>query len=96
MRTKQFNQKQKLAILESAKKIGIKEAARMAGIHYTSVYQWRRRFEAMGKEAFLSYKPGCPGRGVKKITAEQEKAVLSTWHSHSSFGPGQARNQLRR
>ncbi|MCK4486668.1 MAG: helix-turn-helix domain-containing protein, partial [Desulfobacterales bacterium] len=70
MRTKQFNQKQKLAILESAKKVGIKEAARMAGIHYTSVYQWRRRFEAMGKEAFLSYKPASPGRGVKKITAE--------------------------
>lgn len=96
MRTKQFNQKQKLAILESTKKVGIKEAARMAGIHYTSVYQWRRRFEAMGKEAFLSYKPASPGRGVKKITAEQEKAVLSTWHSHSSFGPGQVRNQLRR
>ncbi len=96
MQTKQFDQKQKLAILESAKKVGIKEAARMAGIHYTSVYQWRRRFKAMGKEVFLSYKPACPGRGVKKITGEQEKAVLSTWHSHSSFGPGQVRNQLRR
>jgi transposase InsO family protein len=96
MRTKQFNQKQKLAILESAKKVGIKEAARMAGIHYTSVYQWRRRFEAMGEEGFLSYKPASPGRGVKKITAQQEEAVLSTWHSHSSFGPGQVRNQLRR
>jgi len=96
MRTKQFDQKQKLAIIESAKKVGIKEAARMAGIHYTSVYQWRRRFKAMEKEAFLNYKPASPGRGVKKITAEQEKAVLSTWHSHSSFGPGQVRNQLRR
>ena len=96
MRTKQFNQKQKLAILESANKVGIKEAARMAGIHYTSVYQWRRRLEAMGEEGFLSYKPASPGRGVKKITAQQEEAVLSTWHSHSSFGPGQVRNQLRR
>lgn len=62
----------------------------------TSVYQWRRRFEAMGEEGFLSYKPASPGRGVKKITAQQEEAVLSTWHSHSSFGPGQVRNQLRR
>jgi len=33
---------------------------------------------------------------VKKITAQQEETVLSTWHSHSSFGPGQVRNQLRR
>lgn len=85
MRTRQFNQKQKLAILESARKVGIKEAARMAGVHYNSVYQWRRRFEAMGKEAFLSYKLASPGRGVKKITAEQEEAVLSTWRNHTSF-----------
>lgn len=96
MRTKRFNQKQKLAILESAKKVGIKEAAHMAGVHYTSVYQWRRRFEAMGEEAFLSYKLASPGRGVKKITAQQEEAVLSTWRNHTSFGPGQVRNQLRR
>lgn len=96
MRTKRFNQKQKLAILESARKVGIKEAARMAGIHYTSVYQWRRRFEAMGEEAFLSYKLASTGRGVKKITAQQEEAVLSAWRNHTSFGPGQVRNQLRR
>lgn len=96
MHTRQFNQKQKLAILQSAKKVGIKEAARMAGVHYTSVYQWRRRFEAMGEEAFLSYKLASPGRGVKKISAEQEEAVLSTWRNHTSFGPGQVRNQLRR
>ena len=96
MRTKQFDQRQKLAILQSAKKVGIKEAARMAGVHYTSVYQWRRRFEAMGEEAFLSYKPVSPGRGVKKITVQQEEAVLCTWRNHTSFGPGQVRNQLRR
>jgi len=96
MRTRRFNQKQKLAILESAKKVGIKEAARMADVHYTSVYEWRRRFEAMGEGAFLSYKPACPGRGVKKITAQREEAVLSTWGNHTSFGPGQVRNQLRR
>ena len=96
MCTKQFDQRQKLAILQSAKKVGIKEAAHMAGVHYTSVYQWRRRFEAMGEEAFLSYKLASPGRGVKKITAQQEEAVLSTWRNHTSFGPGQVRNQLRR
>jgi len=96
MGTKQFNQRQKLAVVESAKKVGIKEAARMAGVHYTSVYQWRRRVEAIGEEAFLRHKRACPGRGVKRITAHQEEAVLSTWRSHSGFGPGQVRNQLRR
>ena len=93
---KRFNQEQKLAILESTKKVGIKEAARVAGVHYVTVYEWLRRYEAMGKEAFLSYKPALPGRGVKKVTVRQEEAVLSTWRKHTGFGPGQVRNQLRR
>lgn len=33
MSTKQFSQKQKFAILESANEVGIKEAARIAGVH---------------------------------------------------------------
>ena len=73
-----------------------KEAARVVGVHYVTVYEWLRRYEAMGEEAFLSYKPASPGRGVKKITVQQEEAVLSTWRNHTGFGPGQVRNQLRR
>ena len=96
MRTKRFDQKQKLAILESIKKVGIKEASRVAGVHYATVYGWLRRYEAIGEEAFLNYKPASPGRGVKKITVQQEKEVLSTWRNHTGFGPGQVRNQLRR
>ncbi len=96
MRTKRFDQKQKLAILESIKKVGIKEASSVAGVHYATVYGWLRRYEAIGEEAFLNYKPASPGRGVKKITVQQEKEVLSTWRNHTGFGPGQVRNQLRR
>lgn len=96
MGSKHFNQKQKLAVLNSAKQVGIKEAARTAEVHYTTVYQWQHQLEALGEEAFLAYKPSYPGRGIKKISPEKEEAVLSTWKRYPAFGPGQVRNQLRR
>lgn len=95
-RNEQFSQKKKLAILESAREVGIKEAARLAGVHYTTVYEWRKKLGALGEEAFLAYQPGSRGRGIKRITAEQEKAVLDTWGRYPGFGPSQVRNQLRR
>ncbi|MBW1994267.1 MAG: helix-turn-helix domain-containing protein [Deltaproteobacteria bacterium] len=88
MGSRQFSQKQKLAILESAAKIGIKKAAELAGVHYTSVYDWRRQLESLGEQGFLSYKPSYPGRGIKQISPEQEKAVLATWKDNPGFGPG--------
>ena len=50
-----FTQKQKLDILESAKDVGIKEAADLAGVHYSTVYQWQRKLKVFGKEAFLGF-----------------------------------------
>jgi len=96
MGKKHFDQRQKLEILESAKKVGIKEAANIAQIHYTTVYQWQKMFEALGEEGFLAYQPSIPGRGIKRISAAKEEAVLSTWKRYPGFGPGQIRNQLRR
>ena len=92
----QFTQEQKYIILESADKIGIKEAAKVAGIHYTTVYEWRKRLEALGKEAFLAYTSPARGRGIKKISEAKENAVLDTWKRYPGFGPSQIRNQLRR
>lgn len=96
MGKKRFSQKQKLSVLKSANKLGIKEAARLAKVHYTTVYEWKHQLEALGEEGFLAYKASYPGRGVKEISATQEKAVLSTWERCPGFGPGQVRNQLRR
>jgi putative transposase len=96
MGTKRFDQKQKLAVLKSASRVGIKEAAQLSGIHYTSVYDWQHRLDALGEEGFLAYKPSIPGRGIKEISAKKEEGVLSTWKRHPGFGPGQVRNQLRR
>lgn len=96
MGSKQFDQKQKLSILNSAEKIGVKAAANLANVHYTTVYDWCRQLESLGEQAFLDYKPSYPGRGIKKITLAQEKAVLETWRANPGYGPGQVRNQLRR
>ena len=92
----QFNQKQKLEVLRSARKIGIREAGDLADVHYTTVYQWQHQLKALGKKVFLSYKPSYPGRGIKKISPKKEESVLSTWKRYPGFGPGQVRNQLRR
>jgi len=93
---KHFTQEQKFSILESAKEIGINEAAKLTDIHYTTIYDWKKRLNALGKEAFLAYKPPSRGRGIKKITLKQEKAILDTWERYPGFGPSQVHNQLRR
>ena len=96
MSTKKFSQQQKLAIVKNAASIGFKEAAKIAGVHYTTVYDWQRDLKSLGEEAFLAYKPSYPGRGVKVISLEKEAAVLDCWKSNPGFGPGQVRGQLRR
>ncbi len=96
MGKKRFSQKEKLTVLESAGKLGIKEAARLAEVHYSTVYEWKHQLEALGEEGFLAYKAPYPGRGVKEISVTQEGAVLSTWERFPGFGPCQVSNQLRR
>jgi len=96
MNKKQFDQQQKLKVVESAEEIGIKEAAKVADIHYTTVYDWKRHLDAVGKEAFLFHKPKRPGRGIKQISKEQEAAIIDTRKANPGYGPGQVRSQLRR
>jgi len=91
-----FSQEEKYTILMSAKDIGVDKAAEIADLHYTTVYGWRGGLEAMGKDAYLAYKPSRPGRGVKHITEKQEKEILDGWGKNPGYGLGQVRNQLRR
>jgi len=91
-----FTQKQKLSIVESAANVGPKKAAEIAGVHFTTVYDWKAKLDALGKEAFLAHQPSYPGRGIKQISPEKEAAVLECWQAHPGFGPGQVRGQLRR
>jgi putative transposase len=96
MDKKHFSQKQKLAVLKAAEQMGIQKAAETAGVHYTSVYDWKHRLEALGEEGFLAYEPAIPGRGIKEISPKKEEAILTTWERNRGLGPGQVRNQLRR
>ena len=96
MPSKFFYQEQKLIILDKAQEIGIKEAAKIAGVHYTTVYDWRNKLQSLGREAFLEHQPNRPGRGEKEIKPDQEEAILHTWQDNPGFGPGQVRSQLRR
>lgn len=96
MSQKYFDQKQKLEIIESSQEIGVKEAAKIAEVHYTTVYDWKRLLKAIGKEAFLKYQPKYLGRGIKQISAEKEASILDTWKANPGYGPGQVRSQLRR
>jgi putative transposase len=96
MSTQSFTQAQKLTILKSATTVGIKAAAKIAGVHYTTVYDWRNKLEHLGEDGFLNYQPSRPGRGEKTISAQKEAAVLNCWKANPGFGPGQVRGQLRR
>lgn len=96
MSYRRFSQDQKMIILKSSDKIDVKPAAELAGVHYTTIYQWRNQLEILGEQAFLEYQPSYPGRGIKEISPEQERAILTAWENDPGFGPGQIRNQLRR
>jgi len=93
---KHFSQKQKLSILRSAKQTTVKDAASIAEVHFTTVYDWKKQLEVMGEQGFLAYQVPRPGRGIKKISAQKEQAVIDTWKANPEYGPGQVRNQLRR
>ena len=96
MKKRRLDQKQKLAVLKNADKIGVREAAKVAGVHYTTVYEWKKRLEALGEDDFLAHCSNNPGRGEKEIAPDQEKAILDEWKRNPGYGPGQIRNQLRR
>ena len=96
MGSKYFSQAQKLKILQSAKKIGIKKAAQVAGMHFTTIYDWKKQYESLDEHGFLNYVAFYPGRGIKEITAKQEKHVADCRERNPGYGPGQVRNQLRR
>ncbi len=93
MSSQQFTQAQKLTILKSAASVGIKAAAKIAGVHYTTVYDWHNKPAHLGEAGFLTCQPSWPGCGVKTLSAGKQAAVLDCWKSNLGFGPGQVRGE---
>jgi transposase len=62
-----------MAILDSAAEIGIKQAAELAGVHYTTVYDWRRQLKSMGKQIFIDYKPSYRDGVSSKLLPKRKK-----------------------
>ena len=53
-----------MAILERAAEIDIKQAADLAGVHYTTVYDWRRKFPLTVHKAHSDFQlPPCEDLG---------------------------------
>jgi transposase InsO family protein len=96
MGSKHYDQDQKLIILKGSERIGVREAAKLAGIHYTTIYEWKKEYETLGEKLFLTSGPSYPGRGIKEITGQQESSIIDVWKKNPGYGPGQVRNQLRR
>ncbi len=96
MTDRHYDQQQKLTILKKAREIGLPEAARIAGVHHSTVYRWQNKLDSLREEGFLQDTPNRPGRGKKKISKEQKEAILGVWQTHPEYGPEQVRSQLRR
>ena len=93
---KQFSQQQKLTIIKKGEEIGIKQAAQVARVHYTTIYAWKKQLESLGEKVFLEYEPPRPGRGAKEISKEDEQVILKVRKENPGYGPGQVRAALRR
>jgi transposase InsO family protein len=93
---KHYTQQEKLEVLKTAGEVGVVKASELAGVHYTTVYDWRKQLNVLGERAFVDYVPSTVGRGVKRISQEKERAVLEMWERYPGYGPSQVRNQLRR
>ena len=53
MSKRQFDQQQKLGISCHAQEVGFREAAKISGVHYTTVYYWQRQLEDLGEQTLF-------------------------------------------
>ena len=91
MSLKNFTQEQKLTVLKSADKVGIKQAAQIAGVHYTTVYDWRNKLDSLGETNFLSYKPSLSGtRQSRKFHRRRKKQCWTAGKTIPGLAPGKS------
>lgn len=95
MGKQKHSQEKKVEILQEAEESGFLETADKYEMHFTTLYDWRRKLDKAGKEG-LPNKSGGHNQGKRCIEEWKIKEVLKEKKENPGYGPSQLRNQLRR
>ncbi len=94
MGRQKFSKEEKERILKEADKEGVKEVSEKYGIHFTTVYEWKKRLKSRGKE--LPGRSGGDNKGRREIEEWKRAEVIKEKKENPGYGASQIRNQLRR
>lgn len=95
MEKKQFTSEEKIRILRLGEKYGVRRVCEKVGIHFTTWYEWKKRFQQGGEETLSPQRKKDSGRRGE-IPEWKRKEVLAEKEENPGYGPSQIRNQLRR
>lgn len=89
-----FSKEDRLRILEEAKEFGVDAICETYGIHRSTYYNWRKRYEEKGEKGLETI----PNEALKRRELEEWKveAVVKEMERNPGYGPSQIVNQLRR
>ncbi len=94
MGKQKYSKEEKEKILKEAEEEGVREVSRRYGIHFTTVYEWKKSFKSRGKE--LPSRSGGHNKGRREIEEWKREEVLKEKVENPGYGASQIRNQLRR
>lgn len=90
-----YSKREKLEILKEGEKEGIRKVSERYGVHFTTVYDWRKRYFDGGEHAIPS-RSGGHNKGEREIEVWKKEAVVREKEANPGYGVSQIRNQLRR
>jgi transposase InsO family protein len=90
----QYPVAEKKAILATAEKIGIKQAAEQYQVSMNSIYNWSRAYQQHGEAGLEDRR--ISNQGGKPVPDWKRQKVLAVKETDPGYGPSQIRNQLRR
>ncbi len=94
MGKQRFSKEEKEKILKESEKDGVREVSKRYGIHFTTVYEWKKRLQSRGQG--LPGRSGGHNKGRREIEGWKREEVLKEKVENPGYGASQIRNQLRR
>lgn len=95
MSKQNYGKKEKKEIMKEAEENGFKETAKKHNLHFTTIYEWKKRIDNGGEDA-LPEKSGGHNLGKRQLEEWKIKEVLKEKKENQGYGTSQIRNQLRR